>query len=96
MKKVSGYVTHATDRSLWALRIPTLKPNQVDIALAWLDTIAAEVKILEEGSDGSQRTYQDILALKTDRSIGWIVDEHWARKMELAHVLPGEGGSNDA
>ncbi|KAK7692787.1 hypothetical protein QCA50_004420 [Cerrena zonata] len=86
-----GYVTHATDRALWALRIPALQADQVSVALAWLDTIASEVKKVEQGN---QRSYQDILALKTDRSIGWIVDEQWDRKMELAGVLPGEANGD--
>lgn len=79
---------------MWALRIPSLKPDQVNIALAWLDTITAEVKKLEQDSQRNKRSYKDILALKKDRSIGWIVDEQWTRKMELASVLPGEGGDD--
>ncbi|CAL1698757.1 unnamed protein product [Somion occarium] len=85
-----GFVTHATDRTLWALRIPSLEPDQRKVAVAWLDIIAAEVKKLEQGQEPSRRSVKDILALKADRSIGWITDGKWDEIMKLATVLPGE------
>jgi len=84
-----GYVTHGTDRSLWALRLPTLQPDQVDIARSWLDTIASEVKILEQQGK-SNRSAKDILVLRGDRTIGWEEDGKWDSIMSLRKVFPGE------
>ncbi|KAH8089868.1 carboxylesterase [Cristinia sonorae] len=84
-----GYVTHATDRALWALRLPSLEPAQADVARAWLDTIAREVKELEEAGS-STRDIREILTLKEDRTIAWTEDKTWDDVVRLLKVLPGE------
>ena len=47
--KSSGYVTHGTDRPLWAFRENILTPNQVTIARTWLDAIDSATKEAEGG-----------------------------------------------
>ncbi|OBZ67787.1 hypothetical protein A0H81_12181 [Grifola frondosa] len=84
-----GYVTHATDRSLWALRLPIIEPSQADVARAWLDAVAAEVKAVESG-DTLSRGLQQVLALKEDKTIGWKQDDLWDNLMRLLEALPGE------
>lgn len=83
-----GYVTHGTDRALWALRIPNLEPQQAEVARKWLDAIDAEVKQVEEHGNG--RDLQEVLALNEDRTIGWKPDERWNELMRLRAALPSE------
>ncbi|KAI0077724.1 alpha/beta-hydrolase [Panus rudis PR-1116 ss-1] len=85
-----GYVTHGTDRSIWALREPVLQPAQVETAQAWLDAVDSEVKKLEEEGK-NQHSVLEVLALKEDKTIGWIEDTRWDSMMRLSQVLPGEG-----
>lgn len=85
-----GYVTHATDRPIWALRLPALDTAQVDVARTWLDAVAAEVKLVE--TQGNTHGLQEVLTLKEDRSIGWKVDERWNGLMRLREALPSEDG----
>ncbi|PSS37448.1 hypothetical protein PHLCEN_2v655 [Hermanssonia centrifuga] len=84
-----GLVTHGTDRPLWAFRLPSLLPDQVEIARAWLDAVAHELESVEK-EGVMKRSATQILALKEDKTIGWIEDEKWDRYMALRHVLPGE------
>lgn len=84
-----GYVTHATDRPLWAFRLPTLEPAQVEVARAWLDAFAHEVKELETRGSSS-RPVREMLTLKEDHSIGWTEDQTWDEVSRLLKVLPGE------
>ncbi|KAJ3539758.1 hypothetical protein NMY22_g4591 [Coprinellus aureogranulatus] len=44
-----GYVTHGTDRPLWALRLPSLTEKQQVIARKWLDTIDEGCYKMEKG-----------------------------------------------
>ncbi|PCH34967.1 carboxylesterase [Wolfiporia cocos MD-104 SS10] len=83
-----GYVTHATDRAFWALRLPILEPDQADIARQWLDTIDVEIKYAE--ANGNQRGLREVLALKEDKTIGWVEDDRWNAVMRLCEALPGE------
>ncbi|KAM5543541.1 hypothetical protein V8D89_002792 [Ganoderma adspersum] len=82
-----GYVTHATDRSLWAMRLPALKDDQSTIARSWVSTIADYVKRAEAG---------DVLALKTivrlteDKEIREVEDTEWDKYMRLRMTLPDE------
>lgn len=85
-----GYVTHGTDRPLWALRLPILQPSQADIARQWLDTIADAVKTAE--AEGNTKELQEVLALKEDKTIGWKQDDRWDELMRLREALPGESG----
>ncbi|EIW75118.1 carboxylesterase [Coniophora puteana RWD-64-598 SS2] len=93
-----GYVTHATDRPLWALRTPELSPEQEHVALAWLDAIDAAHAELEGGQGSGvlawlrtkTRGVKDILTLKEDKTIGWTVDKKWDELMSIVPVLPGE------
>jgi len=85
-----GYVTHATDRSLWTLAVPWLQPSQLDVATAWLDAIAAEVNDLESNTK-KVHGVREMLTLKDNRTIEWTADSRWEDVMRLATVLPGEG-----
>ncbi|KAI1785950.1 carboxylesterase [Ganoderma leucocontextum] len=81
------YVTHATDRALWALRLPILKNDQSSVARSWLSAITENVKRAEAG---------DVLALKTivvlteDKDIREVEDTKWDEYMRLRTTLPGE------
>ncbi|KAJ7579694.1 Alpha/Beta hydrolase protein [Mycena floridula] len=85
--RAEGYVTHASDRALWALRLPNLEPDQVTIAHAWLDRIAAEVARLEAEDSPTAESVKDILVLDTDKTIKWTVDSKWDAKLELESCL---------
>lgn len=83
-----GYVTHGTDRALWALRLPTLEPLQADVARKWLDAIDAAVRSVE--AQGNTKGLQEVLALKEDKTIGWRGDDRWDELMRLRVALPSE------
>ncbi|EIN08288.1 carboxylesterase [Punctularia strigosozonata HHB-11173 SS5] len=90
-----GYVTHGTDRSLWALRLPSLKGSQADVAKAWLDGIAEQVRILEEDNASSEFIdLKRVYTLKEDKTIGWTTDARWDGIMRLTNALPGESGTS--
>ncbi|EMD35663.1 hypothetical protein CERSUDRAFT_157551 [Gelatoporia subvermispora B] len=82
-----GYVTHGSDRSLWALRLPVLKPDQADVARAWLDSINSALAAAE---NGEVRGLKEVLALNENQSIGWRDDDKWDEIMRLCQALPGE------
>ncbi|KZT21067.1 alpha/beta-hydrolase [Neolentinus lepideus HHB14362 ss-1] len=84
-----GYVTHGTDRVLWALRIPSLQYDQAVTAAAWLDRIAAEIEALEgENAEAlARKDLKTVLTLKEDRAIGWTEDARWDELMKIASVL---------
>ena len=84
-----GYVTHATDRSLWTVAVPWLEPPQLDVARAWLDAVAEEIKYTESNTK-TVRGVREVLTLKEDRTIKWSTDSRWEDMMKLATVLPGE------
>jgi hypothetical protein len=86
----TGYVTHATDRSLWNFAVPCLQPSQLDVATAWLDAIAVEVKNIE-GNTKKVHGVREMLTLTDNRTIEWTADSRWEDVMRLATVLPGEG-----
>lgn len=84
-----GYVTHATDRPIWAFRLPALKDDQVVIARAWLNVVAREVDELEkEGT--AKRSLGQVLALTKDKAIEWQEDKYWDGVMKMCTLLPGE------
>lgn len=71
---------------LWALRIPSLKPNQVDVAKEWINSIAEEANKLMNG-ESAREDLRDMITLKEDRSIGWTKDEKWDTLIKLEKVL---------
>ena len=81
-------MTHASDRCLWAVRIPNLS-TQTEKALEWLDAVDREVEILEREGP-SDRPLDQALTLKED-SIAWSQDTRYERFLTIAGVLPGEG-----
>ncbi|KIY66537.1 carboxylesterase [Cylindrobasidium torrendii FP15055 ss-10] len=83
-----GYVTHATDATIWHLRLPSLEKDQVNIAQEWLARIDQETRWLERG--GEERPITQVLALKRDKTIAWVDDEVWHEKMSLLKTLPNE------
>jgi hypothetical protein len=84
-----GYVTHGTDRVLWAFRIPELTVPQLDVARAWLGAIDQATQELELQHLG-KRNLKEVLALQADRQIGWDVDEKWDEATKMRKLLPGE------
>ena len=76
---------------LWALRIPSLKQDQVDVAKRWLRKVTEEVNKLESGT---HRDVRDVITLKEDRTIGWTKDEKWDTLMKLEKVLSSPVRSN--
>ncbi|OCH89195.1 carboxylesterase [Obba rivulosa] len=82
-----GYVTHGSDRSLWALRLPVLKPDQAAVARTWLDNISAAVVAAE---NGEARALREVLALNEDKTVVWRPDDRWEDLMRLRIALPGE------
>ncbi|RDB18578.1 hypothetical protein Hypma_000327 [Hypsizygus marmoreus] len=87
--RVKGYVTHGTDRSLWALRIPTLEPDQIDAAERWLERIDNETKEIEVLGKPA-RDVRHALTLGEGRIIEWRDDSRWDEIMVLRKILPGE------
>lgn len=86
---LSGYVTHGTDRVLWAFRIPGLTDSQVDIARAWLDAIDQATQELDLSHPG-RRNLKEVLALQANKQIEWTVDEDWDEATKMRKLLPGE------
>ena len=85
----TGFVTHATDRVLWAFRVPVLRSAQAEVARAWLTIIAAELQKLEtEGKSG--RGVKEILTLREDKTIEWMEDARWDGVIKKAKAFPGE------
>jgi len=85
-----GYVTHGTDRCLWALRRPNLDTKQWDTANRWIEAVDKELKkVIHSGNPHQPR---EVLTLKEDQSIGWTNDERWNEFMDLVDILPGERG----
>ncbi|KIM39628.1 hypothetical protein M413DRAFT_447103 [Hebeloma cylindrosporum] len=80
-----GYVTHGCDRILWALRIPSLEPSQVEVARSWLTKVAEEFEAMSSGKTcyNSQR----LLTLKEDTTIEWTDDTKWDKLMKLHDIL---------
>ncbi|KAH9939944.1 carboxylesterase [Amylocystis lapponica] len=85
---VHEYVTHGTDRAIWALRLPILEPEELAASRAWLDRIAAEMKAVE--TTGFDKGVLDVLTLRQDKTIGWEKDPRWDELMRLLAALPGE------
>jgi hypothetical protein len=85
----TGYVTHATDRAIWALRLPVLDDAQTAVARAWLNVVNRAVQALEEGGIAKYAPGM-VLALTKDRKIEWQDDQYWNQYMRLCSILPGE------
>ncbi|TDL14924.1 carboxylesterase [Rickenella mellea] len=84
-----GYVTHATDQTLWKYRVPTLLPEELSVAREWLDSIDNEINLLErEGR--SVKGLKDVLTLRVDRSIAWTEDQKYDEVMRLIKAFPNE------
>ncbi|GJJ06836.1 hypothetical protein Clacol_001032 [Clathrus columnatus] len=83
-----GYVTHGTDRSLWAFLTDVLTPDQVPVARLWLKTINAEIENIE--IKGLNHDIDVILTLKKDCTIGWTKDTRWEEMAKLDRILNGQ------
>ncbi|KAJ6561185.1 hypothetical protein DFH09DRAFT_921262 [Mycena vulgaris] len=68
-----GYVTHGSDRSLWAFRVPNLTASQIDVARNWLGRVAEELDAVESAGK-PLRGIKDILVLAEDRGVEWTED----------------------
>lgn len=82
-----GYVTHGTDRCIWALRIPTLEPDQVSIARQWLNQVFLEMAEIAGGMKAAPKINK-VLALQDDTTIGWVEDKQWDKLITLSEILP--------
>jgi hypothetical protein len=89
-----GYVTHGTDRPIWAFRLRTLKDDQVPVVREWLDAVDDHVKKIEENK--TKIDPRQMLTLKADRTIGWTDDHRWDEVMRLRVVIPGENIDTDS
>lgn len=87
-----GFVSHGADRSIWSLRLPTMRPEEADVARTWLDKIDAETKSVE--ANGNTRELTEVLTLKKDMNIVWRQDDIWEEKLRLQHAFPGEHKEN--
>ncbi|KAI0068602.1 carboxylesterase [Artomyces pyxidatus] len=85
-----GYVTHGTDRPLWAFLTPVLRPAQIDVARAWLTAVDRELAKIE-GVEKSEHGVTEVLTLQEDKTILWKEDGRWEDVMALRKALPGEG-----
>lgn len=75
---------------MWALRLPSLTQDQVDVAKGWINRITEEANKLMDGDSGStRRDLRDMITLKEDKSIGWTKDEKWDTLIKLGKVLDG-------
>jgi len=83
-----GYVTHATDRSIWTLRKNVLTPEQVSIAQKWLRAVHHALEEVERMPDGGYAV-DVLLTLKDNKTIGWTRDGKWETMAQLAKVLEG-------
>lgn len=85
----TGYVTHGSDRSLWAFRTPILEHEQIQIARVWLSRVSSELQEIE--TEGNPlRSEKEILALDEDTKIRWVEDPRWEEKMRLFVALSGK------
>ncbi|KAI9447936.1 carboxylesterase [Lactarius indigo] len=82
-----GYVTHATDRAIWAFRIPDLTPPQLDTVRSWLGAIDQATQELDYEQ---RRDLKEVLTLQADKKIEWAVDLGWDDAMKIRKLLPGE------
>ncbi|KAK2467373.1 hypothetical protein APHAL10511_000608 [Amanita phalloides] len=72
---VEGYVTHACDKSLWTLSIPSMTADELNIARNWLKTFYDEVDGLKADDSHSMREPSVVLKLTKDRAVEWCVDK---------------------
>ncbi|KAJ7156911.1 Alpha/Beta hydrolase protein, partial [Mycena crocata] len=84
--RTDGYVTHGSDRALWAFRVPSLTANQIEIARTWLTRIYDELDAVESAGKPI-RGPKDILILAEDRGVEWTEDLQWDEKMRLLDAL---------
>ncbi|KAH0583146.1 hypothetical protein H2248_011029 [Termitomyces sp. 'cryptogamus'] len=84
--RIEGFVTHGTDRCIWALRRPNLESDQILIAKHWLDKVDKEVQRMER-EDKPTRNPQTILTLCADKSIQWKSDTRWDSVIKLRNIV---------
>jgi hypothetical protein len=82
-----GYVSHATDRVLWAFRVSALTVPQVDVARAWLCAIDQATQELGIQYP-NKRNVKEVLALQADKQIEWVADENWDDATKMRKLLP--------
>ncbi|PFH50958.1 hypothetical protein AMATHDRAFT_60152 [Amanita thiersii Skay4041] len=85
-----GYVTHGTDRCLWALRKPSLTAEQVEIAQTWLNAFFDKAKAVQ-GSGSPQEEVYTVLTLGDDKQVQWGKDERWDRFCKILDHLVSRG-----
>ncbi|KAF8634657.1 hypothetical protein AX15_000796 [Amanita polypyramis BW_CC] len=70
-----GYVTHGTDRPLWAFLAPFMTPDQLDVTRRWLKAFYDEVDAVQAQKPGSIRDPRTVLRLTRGREIQWAEDK---------------------
>ncbi|KAJ7746756.1 Alpha/Beta hydrolase protein [Mycena maculata] len=93
--RTEGYVTHGSDRALWAFRVPDLTQSQIEIARNWLGRVDEELDAvlhhsLAEGAGDLKplRGPKEILILGEDRVVEFTEDLQWGEKMRLSSAFP--------
>lgn len=82
-------MTHATDRAMWAFRIPELTTPQLEVVRSWLDAIDQATQELEH-QHLKRRDLKEVLTLQVDKKIEWAVDVGWDDAMKMRKLFPGE------
>ncbi|KAJ6581117.1 Alpha/Beta hydrolase protein [Mycena capillaripes] len=85
--RTEGYVTHGTDRAIWAFRVPNLTHSQIEVTRTWLARVSEELEAVERARK-PLRGPKDILILAEDRGVEWTEDLQWDEKMRLLSALP--------
>ena len=67
--------------------MPSLLPDQLITAEAWLDAVKSNLEAL---NTVPTRGVREVLTLTEDRKIKWTTDERWEEMMKLATILFGE------
>lgn len=83
----NGYVTHGTDRPLWAVR--DLTAPQMEVARAWLNAIDRETQELEFPHP-DKRDWKRVLTLQNDQQIEWTTDENWHDATKMRKLFRGD------
>ncbi|KAM6497366.1 carboxylesterase [Amanita muscaria] len=81
----NGYVSHASDRAIWTLRIPSMTADQAQLARSWLETFYSAVDGLQ-----TQEVIKDsntVLKLTRDREIKWAKDDAFDAVMDKFEEL---------
>jgi len=72
-----GYVTHGSDRAIWAFRLQDIGDGDADVIRAWLERFSKEVANLRSSKHGMSHDVKQVLRLGKLGEIGWAEDSRW-------------------